>query len=165
MIAAYAYDRKKYLKKTIMKGEGLIGRCVDEKETIYLSDVPKNYLSIKSGLGENDALYLLLLPLYLNENIYGVIELASFIDIEKYKIGFVETIGENIATTISKLKTNLQTSLLFEQTKQQAEELLAQEEETRQNMEELKEIQEKSSVREQILQKEIESLKSKNKEK
>ncbi len=161
MIAAYAYDRKKYLKKTILKGEGLIGRCVDEKETIYLSDVPENYLSIKSGLGENNALYLLLVPLYLNENIYGVIELASFIDIEKYKIGFVETIGENIATTISKLKTNLQTTNLFEQTKQQAEELLAQEEEMRQNMEELKEIQEKSSVREQILQKEIESLKSK----
>ena len=163
MIAAYAYDRKKYLKKTILPGEGLVGRCVNEKETIYLSDVPGDYLSIKSGLGENDALYLLLVPLYLNENIYGVIELASFRDIEKYKIGFVETIGENISTTISKLKTSLQTSLLFEQTKQQAEEMLAQEEEMRQNMEELKQLQEKSTEREQVLQEQIKKLELKMK--
>jgi len=87
-----------------------------------------------------------------------VVEIASFKEIEKYKIEFVETIGENLAMTISKLKTNIQTSLLFEQTKQQAQELLKQEEGMHLNMEQLRITQEKSAQREKILQKEIDDL-------
>lgn len=164
-IAAYAYDREKALNKTILPGEGLIGRCMNEKETIYLTDVPKDYLTIKSGLGEDSPLCILLVPLHLNDSIFGVVEIASFKEIEKYKIDFVENIGENIAMTISKLKTNIQTSLLFEQTKQQAQELLKQEEGMRRSMEELRITQEESAKREKILQKEIDDLNLKLKNK
>jgi len=161
MIAAYAYDRQKFINKKILIGEGLVGRCVQENETVYLSDVPKNYLSVKSGLGESIPVSILIVPLHLNDNVYGVIELASFSLIEAYKIKFTETIGESIATSISKFKVNLQTSHLLEQTRQQAEEKQSQEEEMRQNMEELRSTQELSAAREQELRKEIEILKIK----
>ena len=161
MIAAYAYDRRKFINKTINIGEGLVGRCVQENETIYLSEVPDNYLSIKSGLGESNPVSILIAPLHLNENVYGVIELASFSLFEPYKINFIETIGESIASSISKVKINLQTTHLLEQTRKQAEEMAAQEEEMRQNMEELRLTQELSAVREEKLKKEIETLKNK----
>lgn len=161
MIASYAYDRKKNIEKIIIPGEGLVGRCFSEKETIYMTDIPHDYLTIKSGLGENNPISILIAPLHLNENIFGVVELAAFSEFEDYKIRFVETIGENIATTISTLKTNLQTSILLDQTRQQAEELLAQEEEMRQNMEELRLIQENSAIKERELMEEIKELKNK----
>jgi len=161
IIAAFAYDRQKFLQKKINVGEGLVGRCVQENETIYLSEVPDNYLSIKSGMGGSKPASILIVPLHLNENVYGVIELASFSIYEPYMIRFVEIIGENIATSISKVKVNLRTAQLLEQTRQQAEEMSAQEEEMRQNMEQLRSTQELSAVREENLRKEIEGLRRK----
>jgi hypothetical protein len=158
MIAAFAYDRQKHLKAKIVIGEGLVGRCVQEKETIYLTDVPEDYLTVRSGMGQSKPTSILIVPLNLNEKVYGVIELASFSQFEKFKIHFVETIGESIATSISKVKINLQTAQLLEQMKHQTEEMISKEEEMRQNMEELKTTQEQSALREANLRKEIAEL-------
>jgi uncharacterized protein (UPF0297 family) len=37
--ASYAYDRRKFLAKRIEIGEGLIGRCYQERDLIYLTDI------------------------------------------------------------------------------------------------------------------------------
>ena len=161
MIAAYAYDRQKFIQKKIANGEGLVGRCMQENETVYLSEVPQNYLTIKTGLGESPPVSILIVPLHLNENVYGVIELAAFEYFEPFKIRFIETIGESIATSISKVKINLRTSQLLEQTRQRTEEMFTQEEEMRQNMEQLRSTQEKSAKKEEELKQEIENLKAK----
>ncbi len=164
MTACYAFDRKKFIQKKIEIGEGLVGRCYQEKEKIFLTEIPKDYLKITSGLGEDSPKCLFLIPLVYNNVIYGIIEIASFSIYQTFEIEFMERISESIAATISSVKANIQTSMLLEQSQQQAEEMASQEEEMRQNMEELRATQEQSIRREEDLKREVEELRKRLKE-
>jgi hypothetical protein len=106
LVASYAYDRKKHLEKTIMPGEGLVGRCVQEGSTIFLTDIPKDYISIKSGLGQDDPKSLIIVPLTLNENVMGVIEIASLEVFETFQIEFTERIGNSLASSIATIHSD-----------------------------------------------------------
>lgn len=158
MTAAIAYGRIRTDKKQVIQGEGMIGRCAFEKETIYMIDVPKNYVKITSGLGTANPTCLLLVPLKLNDEVLGVMELASFHQLDKYKIEFCERIGEIIASTISSVKMNEKTAALLQQSREQADMLAQQEEEMRQTMEEMHATQEETAKRESEMKAIIDSI-------
>jgi PAS domain S-box-containing protein len=145
LVSAFAYNRKKFKQKTIQLGEGLVGNCAVEKKTVHLREVPTNYLEITSGLGDTPPRSIIVVPLKLEDKIFGVIEIASLTDFSDHEIDFVEKIGESIASTLSAVRNNIKTNYLLEQSQQQREEMAAQEEEMRQNMEEMLATQEEMS--------------------
>lgn len=142
LLASRAWERKKFLNKTVQLGEGLIGQVALEKETIYMTKVPENYISITSGLGQANPRSVILVPLKSETVVVGVIELASFHEFAPYEIQFLEKVGESIASTIITARNNQKTRELLDSSKEQEEQLRAQEEEMRQNMEEMQATQE-----------------------
>ena len=143
----YAFNRRKYIKKTFELGEGLVGNCALEKQRIHITEVPNNYIQITSGLGGSNPKSLLLIPMKMEDEVLGVIEIASFNNFEDYQIDFLDQASLSIASSLNMAETNRRTSELLEKTQQQAEEMAAQEEEMRQNMEEIQATQEESSRR------------------
>ncbi|MDH5474437.1 MAG: GAF domain-containing protein [Cyclobacteriaceae bacterium] len=142
LISARAFERKKYIEKKIMPGQGLVGQCYLEKSTILITDIPDQYVNITSGLGKANPRSILLIPLVNNDEIVGVIEFASFQIYTAIEIEFLEKVGESIASTVLSAKTNQSTIKLLNESDVMTEQLRAQEEEMRQNMEELQATQE-----------------------
>lgn len=137
LVAAYAFDRQKFISKRIGIGEGLVGTCVLEKKTTLLKKIPDNYLEITSGLGGSKPGCLMIVPLIKNEEVLGVIEIASFHLFKPHEVEFIEKVAESIAAAMVTVRLHMQTSQYLERFQQQAEEMKAQEEELRQNIEEL----------------------------
>lgn len=158
LIAAYAYNRPKLMQKKIKIGEGLIGTCVEEKETTYLTDIPENYIEITSGLGGATPTALLMIPLIIENKILGAIEIAGFKKFEKHEILFAEEIAKSIAATINTVQINLKTTELLKHSQAQAQEMKEQEEEMRQNMEELKATQEEAARKETEMKALVEAI-------
>ncbi|RLD52844.1 MAG: hypothetical protein DRI94_01840 [Bacteroidetes bacterium] len=140
LLASYAYDRRKMLKKRIPYGVGLVGRSILERETIFMTKIPDKYLNITSGLGNEKPKTLLIVPLIFHEEVYGVVELASFKSLDEYKIKLIEQVSESIASAISMVKINTRTAELLRETKIKSEQSASQEEEIRQNIEEMQAV-------------------------
>ncbi len=150
MVACFAYDRKKFPDKRVAWGEGLIGAAALERKGYYTDKLKDGYLTITSGLGKANPNYLLIEPLVWNDQVFGIFEMASFNSMEEYKIQFVQRVAENLATTINTMTSNLRTEQLLKETRAQADQLLIQEEQARQNMEALKLAQEKAAKQAEI---------------
>ncbi len=149
LAAAFAYNRKKYLEKTILMGEGLVGTCAIERKTVHLNEMPQGYILITSGLGDAPPDNLLLVPVLHEEELIGVLEIASLNKFSEHEISFTEEVAGNLGSTIVTTRVNQKTSELLSKSQQQAMEMAEQEEEMRQNMEELKATQEESARREE----------------
>jgi len=158
LISSYAWDRKKFLQKRIEWGEGLVGACALEQKTIFLTQVPDSYVEVTSGLGQANPTCIILVPLMHEEEILGVVELASFKVLQPYEIEFLERTAESIASTLQAVRVNAKTRVLLEQTQIHAEEMAAQEEEMRQNMEELHATQEDAARKSMEIQSLVNSL-------
>jgi PAS domain-containing protein len=149
LVAAFAYNRKKYLQKSISFGEGLVGTCAREKQSINLTEIPAGYISITSGLGDTLPDNLLLIPVIHENELIGVLEIASLHKFRDHEIEFAEEVSRSLGSTIVYTRNNQRTVELLTKSQQQALEMTEQEEEMRQNMEELKATQEESNRREE----------------
>ncbi len=66
LASAYAFNNRKHVTNQFKLREGLIGQCAYEKQRILLTNVPKDYVQISSGLGEAKPLNIIVLPQQTN---------------------------------------------------------------------------------------------------
>ncbi|ELR71416.1 hypothetical protein C900_02757 [Fulvivirga imtechensis AK7] len=153
--SAYGYDKS---QQEFEPGMGLVGECYKENEVNYLTDLPPGYLNITSGLGNSSPSSLLLIPLAYEDIIIGVMEIASFQEIEVYKMGMVKIFSERLTTAINTTLLGEKTKKLLEDSKIKAEELAVREEELKQNLEEMEAIHEDRDRKTKELEETIKKL-------
>lgn len=142
-LASYAYNRRKYVNQEFRIGEGLIGQCAYERDIIYRTEVPDDYVTITSGiLGEQKPKSIIIIPLISDDKLYGILEFASTDVLPSLTIRFLKELAEIIARTIFNISVNERTERLLFESQQMTEELRENEEELRQNAEEMMATQE-----------------------
>lgn len=156
---SYAYGRPKFIEESVGPGEGIVGQVMLERKHIFMTNVPNNFMRVTSGLGEAEPTSVIVFPVMVNEEVMGVMELASFEKFTNEQIDFLLTLSESIAATLKSAKVNENTKTLLIESKSLEENLKSQEEELRQTMEEMQATQDSMESREDELLKEIDGLK------
>jgi len=107
-------------------GEGLVGQCARESKPVQLTSLPPTYLRISSGIGGAGPLQAAAWPLSSRDAVVAVLEVASFRAFGHREQALVEELLPVAALSLDVLQRNLRTEELLGQTRDQAEELEAQ---------------------------------------
>ncbi|MEC4724818.1 response regulator [Shewanella sp. D64] len=161
---SYAFKKRKAVLPTIGIGEGLVGQCAKERKTILLTQVPSDYIQINSGLGQSTPLNVMVVPVLFEEELIGVIELASFKGFNDEQVEVIELISTNLGIVINNLRNQERTQTLLLETQRQSEELQSQQEELKSSNESLLEQTQLLKTSEEELKQQSEELKVSNEE-
>jgi HAMP domain-containing protein/CheY-like chemotaxis protein/signal transduction histidine kinase len=164
LLATYAYKSRKNLATEFKFGEGLVGQCAIEKEVILLTDIPKNYISIGSGLGEAVPRNIVVLPVLFEGQIKAVIELASFQPFSETHLVLLEQLAEALGIVINTISANQRTEELLKQSQQMTEELQKQQRELTETNKRLEEQTKTLQASEERLKEQQEKLRQTNAE-
>jgi signal transduction histidine kinase/CheY-like chemotaxis protein/HAMP domain-containing protein len=135
--AGYGFEERKNLSTSFRIGEGLIGQCAKEKKRILLTEVPKDYIRINSGLGDSTPMNIIVLPVLFEGSVRAVIELASFTPFSATHQEFLDQLPVSIGLVLNTIEADTVTETLLEQSQGQAEELRVRQEELRESNEDL----------------------------
>jgi HAMP domain-containing protein/CheY-like chemotaxis protein/signal transduction histidine kinase len=138
LIASYAYKERKNVSNVFHIGEGLVGQAALEKKPILLTNVPDDYVTIVSGLGEAPPRNIIVLPVLFEGEVKAVIELASFQPFSQIHQLFLDQLSESVGVVINMISANMRTAELLEQSQGLTHELQSQSEELKRQQEELK---------------------------
>ncbi|WP_047982323.1 response regulator [Ornithinibacillus contaminans] len=165
LLGSYAFKERKHLTNTFLQGEGLVGQAALEKKPIILTDVPSDYIQIKSGLGGAAPANVYVLPIQYEGDVKAVLEIASFTPFTASEQVFLEDLIEDLGIILESVMGRIQlaklleeSQALMEETQAQAEELQTQQEELRATNEELEEQTQALKQSEEKLQMQQEEL-------
>ncbi|QEC47086.1 HAMP domain-containing protein [Baekduia soli] len=125
LVASYGYRRPEGRGARLPLGDGLVGQSAVEGKAILVEDVPEDYVKVSSGLGEARPRNIIVLPVLFEEQVLGVIELASLQAISEVNRAFLEQITETIGVVLNTIRANMRTEELLAQSQSLARELQA----------------------------------------
>ena len=137
LLSAYADDGMDGHHRSLRIGEGLIGQCASEKKRVLIKKVPRDTVTITSGLFKAVPQNVIVLPVLFEDRVKAVIELASLSEFTASHLAFLEQLTSNIGIVLNSIEATMQTESLLKQSQQLAIELQTQQKELQQTNEQL----------------------------
>ncbi|MEW2136594.1 HAMP domain-containing protein [Streptomyces sp. NPDC005409] len=133
----------------VRHGETLVGQAARSRRILTTDNVPAGYL-ISSGLGHATPAHLIVLPIVVEDQVLGVIELASFAPFTPVHRDFLGRLMETIGVNVNTIVANARTDELLGESQRLTAELRARSEELQVQQEELQrsnaELEEKAAL-------------------
>ncbi|MCJ8312448.1 MAG: GAF domain-containing protein [Saccharospirillaceae bacterium] len=125
MTGSYAYNKMQRPVQYAL-GEGLIGQCAKDKKTIELSQLPDDYITVSSALGEQIPKHIILSPIIYENKVIGVIEIASLAEFSQETKSFLKQAMLQLGIAINSAESRELLSISLLKTKNNAKELIEQ---------------------------------------
>jgi HAMP domain-containing protein/signal transduction histidine kinase/CheY-like chemotaxis protein len=135
LLSSYAHSGQ--LLDSIGLGEGLAGQCAIEKKRILLTDVPHDFITITSSLGEAPQVSIVVLPVLFEGETKAVIELATLQPFTDVNLAFLDQLTLSIGAVFNTIEATMRTEGLLTQSQQLTVELQSRQSELQQTNEEL----------------------------
>ncbi|GAA4883252.1 HAMP domain-containing protein [Kitasatospora terrestris] len=149
LVASYAFPDGPR-PEVFRLGESFVGQAARSRRTIAVDHLPPGYLSAASGLGRTEALALMVLPITVEDQVLGVIELAAVQPFTPVHRDFLDQLMETIGVNVNTIVANARTDELLGESQRLAAELQARSEELQARQEELQvsnsELEEKAEL-------------------
>ena len=123
LLASYASQEGNGARKRFKLGESLVGQAALEKRRILLTDIPKNYAKVSSGLGEFYPTNIVVLPILFEGQVKAVMELSSVERFSATHQAFLDQLTEIIGIVLNTIEASTQTENLLKQSQSLAAEL------------------------------------------
>ncbi|MEU8135219.1 ATP-binding protein, partial [Streptodolium elevatio] len=137
LIASYGYQNGGAPTRFRL-GQSLVGQAALEKRSILVEKAPPGYIKISSGLGEASPVNVVVLPVLFEDQLLGVLELASFSAFTQVHRNFLEQLNEQIGVTVNTIMANSRTEMLLAESQRLTEELQERSEELQRQQGELR---------------------------
>jgi CheY-like chemotaxis protein/signal transduction histidine kinase/HAMP domain-containing protein len=137
LLSAFAQSGAIRLPDKLALGEGLVGQCAIENRRLLLTDVPANYVTVSSSLGQARTVSVVVLPVLFENQTKAVIELASLHPFSAVNLNFLDQLSLGIGAVFNTIEATMRTEGLLTQSQQLTVELQARQIELQQTNEEL----------------------------
>ncbi|MEU6776794.1 HAMP domain-containing protein [Streptomyces sp. NPDC046759] len=150
LVGSYGRPEEDTRPERMPFGRSLVGQAARSRRTIAVDELPPGYVTISSGLGQIEPTALLLLPILFEEQVLGVIELASVTPFTPVQRDFLQQLVDTIGVNVNTIVANARTDELLEESQRLTSELRARSAELQARQEELQrsnaELEDKASL-------------------
>ncbi|CAM5682300.1 Sensor histidine kinase RcsC [Streptomyces canarius] len=150
LVGSYGRPEQDTRPVRIAFGRSLVGQAARSRRTIAVDELPPGYVTISSGLGHVEPTALLLLPIVFEEQVLGVIELASVTPFTTVQRDFLQQLVDTIGVNVNTIVANARTDELLQESQRLTSELQSRSAELQARQEELQrsnaELEEKASL-------------------
>ncbi|MDX2649138.1 ATP-binding protein [Streptomyces sp. PA03-1a] len=149
-IAGYGSAQGATVDTPGMPGHGLVRQAALEKKRILVEEAPPDYITITSGLGEAAPTSVVIIPILFEDELLGVIELASFSRFSDVHLAFFDQFVSTISVAINTIIANSRTESLLSESQRLAQQLQERSDELQRQQAELQrsnaELEEKAAL-------------------
>ncbi|MDT0484119.1 HAMP domain-containing protein [Streptomyces doebereineriae] len=150
LVGSYGYPDDDERPTRIPVGRSLVGQAARNRRSVTVEELPAGYVTISSGLGHALPTALVVLPIVVEEQVLGVIELASVTRFTQIHQDFLAQLMPTIGVNLNTIVANVRTDELLDESQRLTAELQARSEELQVQQDELQrsnaELEEKASL-------------------
>lgn len=103
LIGQYGLSKESPKRELISLGEGLLGQAALNKNELQIDKTPESFQILQSGLGSIKNPSIFILPVLFDEDLMGVLEIASVKPLSSFHLAFLRATSRSIATALKAL--------------------------------------------------------------